>query len=257
MKINKIVKIKDNKYKIYLEDDIITTYDNVILENDLLYKKSIDKELYNKIVYDTSFYDIYNKVVKYILKKRRSEKEILKYLEKYNLSKLDINKIIDKLKQLNLINDLEYCRAFINDKVYLSKNGFNKIRIDLLEQNIPIDIIENELSKVDQSIINNRLEKLILKKINSNHKYSNNHLKQKILNEMINLGYSKNSIIEILDKNMHNDEDIVKREFDKLYNKLKNKYSGNELNLKIKQKLLVKGFSLEQLNILIQEKTED
>ena len=91
MKINKIIKIKNNKYKIIIDGDSIVTYDDVIINNNLLYQKEINKDLYNKLVNDTKFFDIYDKTVKYILKKRRSEKEILEYLRKYNLSSDDIN----------------------------------------------------------------------------------------------------------------------------------------------------------------------
>ena len=100
-------------------------------------------------------------------------------------------------------------------------------------------------------------EKLILKKINSNKKYSNQLLKQKILNEMINLGYDKNSILQILENNLKDNNNILNNEFDRVYNKLKVKYSGNELNNKTKQKLIQKGFSIHDINKLIQEKTED
>ncbi|MBQ9071621.1 MAG: RecX family transcriptional regulator [Bacilli bacterium] len=257
MKIDKIIKMKDNKYKIYIDGESFITYDNVILDNDLLYKKDIDNKFYNKLINDTKYYDIYNKTVKYILKKKRSEKEINEYLVKSEVNEKDINKIITKLKDIRLINDIEYCKSYINDKVYLSKNGINKIRIDLLEQNIPIEIIEQELKNIDSDILNDRLEKLIIKKINSNKKYSNFHLKQKILMEMINLGYPKEKILQIIDNNLEDDDKIVKREFDKLYTKLKIKYNGYELKNKLKQKLLSKGFDLDIINKLIQEKIED
>lgn len=257
MQINKIIKLKDNKYKIYIDGEAIVVYDNVILENDLLYKKSINDNIFKKILNDNAYYEVYNKTVKYILKKRRSKKEIYKYLEKFNLKDKEINKIIDKLKELNLINDVEFCKAYINDKLYLSKSGINKIRIELLEQEIPYNIIEEELNNIDTGILSNRLEKLILKKINSNKKYSNQLLKQKILNEMINLGYDKNSILQILENNLKDNNNILNNEFDRTYNKLKVKYSGNELNNKTKQKLIQKGFSIHDINKLIQEKTED
>lgn len=257
MKINKIVKMKDNRYKIYIDDELIITYDNVILDNDLLYKKDIDDNLYKKIISDTNYYDIYNKVVKYILKKRRSVKETKEYLNKYNLSDNDCNKIINKLKNINLLNDIEYCKSYINDKVYLSKNGINKIRMDLLNEDISIDIIENELNNIDKSILNNRLEKLIIKKIQSNKKYSNYHLKQKILNEMINLGYSKNTILEIIDNNLKSEDEIIKIEFNKVYTKLKSKYSSIELDNKLRQKMISKGFKIDKINELLQEKTEE
>ena len=64
MIIKKIKKASSNKYKIYLEDEVINTYDSVILENDLLYKKNIDKILYDKIIFETNFYDVYYKTVK-------------------------------------------------------------------------------------------------------------------------------------------------------------------------------------------------
>lgn len=256
MNINKIIKLKNNKYKILIDDEFITTYDNVILENELLYKKKLDKELYNKIKKDTEYYDIYDKVVKHILKKRRSEKEVKCYIEKYTTNKNYVENIINKLKNINLINDLEYCKSFINDRVYLSKNGINKIKNDLLNQDIPLEIIEQELKNIDINIINQRLEKIIIKKINSNKKYSFNQLKQKILNELIILGYDKKMILEVIDNNTKDDNDIIKKEYNKLYNKLKTKYEGYELCSKIKQKLLIKGFTNEEINLLINEKKE-
>lgn len=253
MKIEKIIKLKNNKYKIYIDGEILVTYADVILDNDLLYKKNIDKQVYNKIINDTNYYDIYNKVEKHIIKKRRSEKEILEYLGKFGINNDDKNKIVTKLKHINMINDIEYCRAFINDKVCLSKNGINKIKIDLLNQNIPIEVIESELSKIDKELINDRLEKLILKRIRCNKKYSNYQLKHKLLNEMINLGYSKDKIIEIIDRNMNSDDSIINKEFDKLYSKLSLKYSGYDLNNKLRQKLLSKGFELDKINSLIEK----
>ena len=249
--------MKDNKYKIIIDGESIVTYDNVILEQDLLYKKSIDNNLYNKILIDTSYYDIYNKTVKYILKRRRSEKEIRKYLNKLNIGNKDIESIISKLKDIRLIDDREYCKAYINDKLYLSKEGINKIKEDLISEDISIEIVEEELNNIDEYLFNERLEKLIVKKINSNKKYSNSYLKQKILGEMINLGYDKEIILTILESNINSDNNILEHEFNKVYDKLKVKYSGYELENKVKQKLIQKGFGVGDINRLLQEKTED
>ena len=148
--------MSDDKYKIYLDNDILIIYEDTIIKNNLLYKKEIDDNLYNKLLEDNKFYDIYNKTVKFILKHRRSEKEVYEYLLKKDLTDDNIKSIISKLKDINLINDLEYCKAYINDKVYLGSNGINKIRIDLLNQNIPINVIEEQLSNIDISILNSK-----------------------------------------------------------------------------------------------------
>jgi len=257
MKIQKIEKLKNNKYKLLIDDEVFITFDNVILDNKLLYNKEIDKKIYNLIKKETEYYDTYNKVVKYILKKRRSEKQIIEYLNKFNVSEQNINKMILKLKNIGLINDIEYCKAYINDNIYLSKNGINKIKVELLKQDISIDIIEDELSKIDVDMINNKLERMIVKRIKSNRKYSNLLLKNKILNEMINLGYDKQLITSILENNMENENNIIKSEFEKNYIKLSKKYSGEELFNKIKLKMSNKGFSYEEINNLIEEKQKN
>ena len=253
MNIKKIIKLKNNKYKIVFDDHEITTYDNVILDNNLLYKKNIDKENYDKIIKDTNYYDIYNKCVKSILKKRKSEKEIKEYLDKFNIDNKD--KIISKLKEINLINDRDFTRAYINDKIYLSKCGINKIKNDLINLGIDIIIINEELSNIDKSIFQDLLEKQVLKRIKNNTKYSNYQLKQKILNEMINLGYEKEDILSIIDVNIISDNEILEKEFNKIYNKLKTKYSGYDLNQKIKQKLIIKGFKADDINKKIEDIT--
>ena len=255
MYINKIIKMKNNKYKIVIDDFDIITYDNVILENDLLYKKSIDKDLYKKILLDTSYYEIYNKTVKYILKRRRSQKEVEKYLSKYDIDNTKKEKVVSKLKDIKLINDIEYCKAYINDKLYLGTTGINKIKKDLLNQNISIEIIDDCIEKIDKDVINNKLESIIIKKIKSNTKYSKYYLKQKVLNEMVNLGYNREDILTIIEENLQDDGDILIKEFNKIYSNLSKKYSGYELDNKIKQKLIIKGFKIEEIDILIKEKT--
>ena len=257
MLLNKIIKMKNNKYKIILDNENIITYDNVILENDLLYKKSIDNKLYKKIITDTKYFDIYNNTVKYILKRIRSEKEINKYLDKYELSDIDKNKILNKLKSINLINDDQYCKSYISDKLHLSNYGINKIRKELINNGISNDIIDSNLNNIDKEENVEKLEKIILKKLNANKKYSSYYIKQKILNDMINLGYDREDIIRIIDKNSFDDIDILNSEFNKLYNKLSKKYSGFELKNKLKKSLISKGFSLEDINDLINENTED
>lgn len=257
MTIHKIQKLKNGKYKIILENENIITYDNVIIENNLLYKKTLDICLYEKIIKDTQYYDVYNKIVKLILKKRRSEKEIKTKLLEYEFTPTQKEQIINKLKNINLINDLEYCKAYINDKIYLSKVGINNIKKDLLNQEIDITLIEEQLKKIDYNIFNNRLEKMIIKKINTNKKYSNLFLKNKILNEMINMGYEKKDILNIIENNLKDDKEIIEKEFAKEYTKLNKKYTGKELLNKVQQKLIIKGFSIYKIKELIQEKTEE
>ena len=67
MVIHKIKKLGNGKYQLIIGNHHkVTTYDEVILKYNLLYKKEIDSELLDQIFSETSFYDVYTKAVKYI-----------------------------------------------------------------------------------------------------------------------------------------------------------------------------------------------
>ena len=55
-------------------------------------------------------------------------------------------------------------------------------------------------------------------------------------------------IIEIFDNLDLNKNDLLKKEYDKLYKKLSLKYSGKELENKIRNKLYQKGFTINEIN---------
>ena len=248
MKINKIQK-KNNKYKIVLEDgNIIETYDEVIIKENILYKKEITDELKNKIEKQNKYYETYNNILKYIKTKLRSEFEIREYIKKNEIDKSTEENIINKLKETKLIDDKTYVYAYIHDRIKFSNDGPYKIKKELLKQKIEENLIEDELNKLDKEEIYEKLKKQILKKLNSNNKYSNNMIRQKLLNNFINQGYDKEMINQIIEDNQKEDNNIIKKEYEKLYNKYKNKYNEYELNRVIKQKLYQKGFSIDEIN---------
>ena len=243
MKINKIKK-NGKKYKIILDNGLeIKTFDDVIINNNLLYNKIIDDELLDKINKENEYYDVYNKVLNLISKRIRSEKEISEFLDKYNVDK---NKIIDKLKSINLINDKNFTKAYISDRINLSNDGIDKIKTDLLKHNIDINLIMEEIAKIDDDLIDKKIEKLIIKKT-KNSNYSGFKLKYKVVNELINLGYDKSKIVEIYDNLNIKNDDVIINEYNKLYNKLSKKYQDKELEYKINMKLYNKGFTKEEI----------
>lgn len=244
MKISKIKKLSNGKYKIKFDDmSEITTYDEVILKENLLLNKIVDEKKLEKISNQTEFYSNYNKVLKYVVSKIRSEKEIDEYIKKSNLEdkKEEIKK---KLKDINLINDSVYLKSYVYDRVNLSKDGPNKIINNLKEQNITdFDEVYKYMNEFDI-----KLEKLMQKKIQSNKNKSKNMLKQKLILYFIDLGYDKDKIVYYFDNNFVENKDIVQREYDKLYKKYFSKKTSEELDFFIKSKLYSKGFSKDDIS---------
>ena len=250
IKKEKIQK-KGSKYKITLDNgEVINTYDDVILENNLLYDKNIDSDLLNKINTDTIYYESYNKAIKMISRRLRSEFEIRKYLDKCMVLE---EKIISTLKRIGLIDDFRFAKAYTNDKINLSLDGPYKISRNLEGFKVDSSIIHEVISNIDENIVLEHLNKIINKKVNSNTKYSEFVLKQKLMTYLVNLGYDSSMIKSCLD-NIHINNDVSFREMEKIYLKLSKKYSDDELYYKLKNKLYSKGFKMEEINKFIDEK---
>ena len=254
MEIKNIRKLKNGKYELTLiSGDKVITYDEVIIKNNLLYKKDITSKEIDEIEKLNTFYDIYNKAIKHISKKMRSTKEIKEYLEGHDLPGKEEEELINKLKKIGMINDEMYVKAYVSDKIHLSSDGPNKIKNELLKNNIKGQIIDEELSKIDEEELINKVKRIINKKVRTS-KTSSYNTRQKIYLELTNLGYSK----ELIDKCYNDDRDdesFLERDFNKIYKDVSRKETDeNKIYLKIKQKLYQKGYKLEQIDRIINEK---
>lgn len=199
IKIIKYKKENNGKYKLFLEDgSTIDTYEDVILKNNLLYKKDIDDSLYNIIMNDNVYEEAYSKSINYIGIRLRSINEMKVYLKSKKYSEEVINIIIERLIKNNLLNDAIFTQAFINDKLNFTTMGPYKIELELKKHNIDNNIISKCISTIDEDIIYEKINKLITKFIKSNKKYKGFLLKNKIYTNLINLGYSSSMILEVL-----------------------------------------------------------
>lgn len=246
MKIIKFKKDKNNIYKIYFDDDVvISLYDDVIVKYNLLVNKKMDINKFNGIVQYNSFLDGYYKSIKYINKKMRTELEIRKYLIKLDIKEKDINDIIKLLYKDGYLNKEVYYKAFINDRYNLSSDGPLKVSKELVK----LGYNENDFKEYLYSFNwDEKIIKLLDKKIKLNHKLSNNMFKIKLLNDLVKLGYQKSSVMMVLDNIVFSDDyKILEYELNKIKNKYSVKYSGNELEYKVINYLFKKGFNLSDI----------
>ena len=241
MKIIKYKKTSGNKYQVTLENnEKINLYEDVILNEELLLKKEVNdlESLLNK----NQKYDIYEISLKYITIRLRSTYELKEYLLKKDYQDDDINNTIAKLKKNGYLNDEYYSKCYINDRINLSLDGPLKIRKYLTDMNIDSDLFEKYLDVFDKELIYERINKYITKQLKVNKK-SIYMFKNKMLINLSNLGYLRSDINYCL-KNISccNQDDLKNKEKEKLYKKLSRKYSGEELERKVREKLYQKGF---------------
>ncbi len=247
MKIKKYKKDKSNKYKVLIDDEEIVLYDDIIIKYNLLMKSEIDVSTYNEMIKENSLLLGYYEAIKYITKKMRSKKEIEEYLIKKGLNSKEIKETIKKLEDNKFINEDIYLKAYINDQINLTNNGVNKIKKNLLKLGLDNNKIDDYLSKIDECIFLDKIDKYIEKKIKFNKNTSSYMLKNKIIIDLINLGFNKEDIISELNKFEIDDKEAYNHEYEKIKKSLEKKYTGDELKFKIKEKLYKKGFRYNEI----------
>ena len=245
MKILKYEKKKNGMYQVFFDNDNnIDISEEIILKYNLLLKKDIDNSLIDKMLDENKIYIAYNLAIKYISIKMRSRKEIREYLSKKNIDYDSINEVIKILEKEKYLDDDSYAKAFVNDKMLLSNDGPNKIRSKLIELGINSNSINNALELFDYDLQKEKVTKMAKKLVEVNRNKSAALLKNKIITYLVNLGYDKSVINSVLSTvEIKNDKDIAKKEYEKIYNKLSRKYSGSDLEFRVKQKMYALGFN--------------
>lgn len=247
MKIKKYTKDKGNKYKVLIDDINYTLYDDVIVKYSLLLKDEISEKELNAIVEENDKLSSYYDSIKYITKKMRSKLEIKEFLRKKMVNEKVIDETIKKLEENHFLNEELFIKAYVNDQINLTNNGKNKILKGLVKLGIDNDQVSTYLDNIDNEVFISKINKYVDKKISTNKNSSIYMLKNKIMTDLINLGYEKSDIVEVLNSKEINDDEAKKREYEKIRRSLEKKYSGDVLEYKVREKLYRKGFRSNEI----------
>lgn len=199
MQIIKYELTKNDKYNVFLSNgEVLVLSEKVITENELLFKKEIDNNLYDKINKENRICELMDVSIKYISFRLRSIKEIRDYLFKKKADTCEIDLVIDKLIKAGYLDDDRFAKAFIKDKINFTNYGDYKIKMELQRLGVISSIIEENILLFDDELIGSRIRKIIDKDIKINKKYSGINLKNKIYNHLLSQGYSKDKVISIM-----------------------------------------------------------
>ncbi len=199
MEILKYEKDKKNTYNVFLSNgEVINLSENVITENELLLKKEIDKDLYDKLQKENHLFELIEAAIKYISIRLRSTKEMENYLIKKKASREEIAPVINRLKKAGYLDDNRFTKAYIKDKLNFTTIGDYKIKGELQKLGISEDIIYENSNLLDDDLIKKRIATIIEKDLRTNKKYTGIKLKNKIYNHLLTQGYSKDKVIDVI-----------------------------------------------------------
>lgn len=246
MKIEKFKKRPNGLYTIYLDNfNSYDFYEEIILKYELLITKTIEEDELNRIIKDNNNYESYYEALKVLKRTIKTKEEIKRLLTDKKYNKENISFTITTLEKQGYINDKNYSKSYVHNSIITTNKGPKKIALELEKKGVEPSDYREALEEYNTSLEKEKIEKLISKKIKANHNKSAKVLKQKLQVDLINNGFSKDIIKEVLNSlNIEENDDIMKKEYQKYYNKLSKKYKGKELEYKLKQKMYSLGFNI-------------
>lgn len=243
LKIAKFTKQKDSMYKLLLENgETILAHEDLILKKDILLKREISDDDIANINILNNNYNAYDLAVKYIGSKYRSCFEVYAYLKSKEIDRDVINEVIDRLKKQSYLDDRAYAKAFVNDRMKFSNHGPGKIKKELEERRVDDAIIDDVLRNFSSDVEKERLLKLVPKYVKTIKNKSHYQMVNKVCDYFGNLGYNRSCVSDILSTIEYDDSEAREKEYKRLYNKYSRKYSGSDLELKIKQSMYKNGY---------------
>ena len=251
-KTGKIIKkIRINKKNVsitFTDGDRLSISQEAYVSAYLYEGKEVNKKDLAQLERITSVKKLSEYALSLLMKKHYTEWKMREKLYAKEASKPDVDYIIQRLKSIDLIDD----KAFIEDYLgYAEEKGYgkNKIKQELLKKGIfaeDIDKIrfnEGEEKKKAQALVPS-LEKKY-------SKYPYELKKQHIYNALIARGFSHdvasfclNNVSRINEKD---EQEKIKVDYQKIYQKYKSKYEGRELNDKVFQALRRKGYRVSDI----------
>lgn len=195
MTITRIEKQTNNqkRYSIYIDEKFAFG----VSEEDLIYFKlkensEITEQRYNYIMEYVIYTKAKDKAYKFLGYKARSEKEVRDKLIKENYPQEIIDRIIELFKHYNYINDENYTKAYINNRIKFKPRAKRMLKYELVQKGVDNDIIENIIdnSNIDETdIAINLLQKKLKNKKDIEPKE-----KQRIYNYMLRRGFDYETI---------------------------------------------------------------
>lgn len=266
LKITRITTQKKNKhrYNIYVahgdEQDAyaFSVDEDVLIQFDLRKGFELTEQMLNEITAKDEVQKLYLKVVHYLSYRMRTEKELVTYLLKQEAEENAIAEIMDKLTKQKLIDDLAFAKMFVRNRMNTSSKGPAFIRNELRQKGIKPAYIDEAIALFAKEVQLEKAQKMVGKKLRPDGRQSFKKQLDSIKLHLLRNGFPTDIIAKALaDIAEEKDDDsewiALKKHGEKVLRRQSRKYSGYELEMKIKENLYRQGFQMDLIQQFLEE----
>lgn len=142
-----------------------------------------------------SFDKFYNKSLKFLSYRSRSEKEVRDYLLKKKTDQKIIDQVIEKLKTQRFINDREFARIWFSSRVSSKPRSIKLIKLELKRKGIDKSLIETAIEDSEFKVNDLEIAKNLVQKRVKRYK---GHPKEEVYEKLMRFLASKGFDYEII-----------------------------------------------------------
>lgn len=199
----------------------------------------------------------YQASLKFLTYRMRSEKEMHDYLQKKGYSYAVIENVLKKLRYYDFVNDEKFAGEFVQAKKDMSLKGPLLLQQELERKGIAEPIIEQTIQEFSEEEQIEKILALVDKKLSSYQKYSAKQQRLKLVQFLLNKGYSLSTIEKALARRPLGQNE--QSEWEALVyqgEKIKRKFSHlphEEYVWKMKRALYERGFPLPLIERYLSE----
>ncbi len=255
---------RDNeRYNIFLDESYaFSVHESVLVKFGLTKGMPMEDWSLDEVLYEDEIRKAFNRALHYLGFRMRSEYEVKKKLLDLEYGEAVILEAIVKLKRLGFLDDDKFSEALLETQKRSSSKGPRAIQQELQRKGIGKELQEKVLESYTQEEQLQIATKLAEKAANSNRAVAPSQLKQKIQNALLRKGYSFDIIkqaLESIDFEPEADEwaTIVDSVGEKAWRRYSSKFSGRNLNNRVKQAMYQKGIPFEKIDQFIEKKENE
>ncbi|MDL2211328.1 RecX family transcriptional regulator [Erysipelotrichaceae bacterium OttesenSCG-928-M19] len=249
LKLVKIQKEKNLCRVIFSDDSSLLCSEDDLFEYKLYKDALISQEDYQTLKEKNTYYLCLNDAIVITNIKFYSKLQVINRLINKGHQKIVIDKVIEKLEDIKVIDDEAFYDSYVEFKI---RQGYGPVYIKNKLHNLGIDRYVEMSYDVQYEIIEQLFHK------SNPHKTNYQVFTKKFTNKLIAQGFDLNIINDVLNNNVfESNHDVIKNEYLKLKNKYEEKYDKIKLKYFIKNKLLQKGYSSDEINKIMEEDYND
>jgi regulatory protein len=204
MKINRIFKKDARNVIIHFDNDEV-----LFLSVDIFYKSGLKKndeisdDRFSSLIKENRLFHIKQRAFLYLGRRQHSTSELRIKLKQKGYETELINEVIEDLKSKNYLDDTEFAKMFVEEKIKLKHWGEQKLRSELIKKGIKFEVISDVLRNIisEEDNLNNVIT-VASKKYDTlrNRKLDKDVIKKKLITFLNSRGYDYAVIKEVCDE---------------------------------------------------------